>query len=324
MRSYLHGFVKTCGGPSLCGAIRLHTSPPLCVAPAGPDTQENTVSSSSSLAYVSFENPSHSQRQTPLVIQHGLFGRKENFTHLGKKFHHLTRRGVVLPDMRNHGASPPCRSLSLRQMSADLVRLTSQLGIDKACLLGHATGGRVAMLTALNRPELVDRLIVVSSSPLNTQDSMDRWLRNREACLVLEEFIRNSDSNTSTGVQDNCRNAVELKLEANEVLKPILTDSNERALFISNLGTVNVSPLLNSSAELGSFPDMQGHTFTGPTLFITGVKSSVWETDREVRDIKQLFPNSNFVKIPGSSHWPHTEASDDFLAIAVAFLQTEF
>lgn len=179
------------------------------------------------------------------------------------------------------------------------------------------------MLTALNRPESVDRLIVVSSSPLNTQDSMDRWLRNREACMVLEEFIRTSDLNTSPGLE-TCRNAVELKLEANEVLKPILTDNNERALFISNLGTVNVAPLLNSSAELGTFPNMQGHTFTGPTLFITGTRSLVWETDREVRDIKQLFPNSNFVKIPGSSHWPHTEASDDFLAITVAFLQTEF
>ena len=44
-----------------------------------------------------------SRQQTPLIIQHSLFGRKENCKILGKELHHLTRRRVILPDARNHG-----------------------------------------------------------------------------------------------------------------------------------------------------------------------------------------------------------------------------
>ena len=92
--------------------------------------------------------------------------------------------------------------------------------------------------------------------------------------------------------------------------------------------------------HLGRFPSLQGNTFNGPTLFITGEKQPTWESDEEVRAIKQLFPTSFFVKasikviiidgndrtfqIPGAGHWVHTEKKDDFLAAAVTFLQTEF
>ena len=114
---------------------------------------------------VSYENTSQDHRQPPLIIQvsitysafvlrsvkttkcshcswqpfqHGLFGRKENFTSLGKQIHHLTdtkyvvllicswfrimlrskfllnRRSIILPDLRNHGESPPSNFMSLR------------------------------------------------------------------------------------------------------------------------------------------------------------------------------------------------------------------
>lgn len=317
MRAALQSFTTTCLASPGLGSARLHTTSRLAVAPVGVQ-QNNNNATSSSLAYISYENPDFSHKQTPLIIQHGLFGRKENFTQLGKKFHHLSRRDVLLPDVRNHGASPPCRSLSLKQMSADLVRLTSQLGINKACMMGHATGGRVAMLTALNRPELVDRLVVVSSSPLDTQDTLDRWLRNRDACFVMAGLIQNYTTTSSEPW-----NGVEFKLEANTALKPILTDSKQRALFITNMDKVNVEALLNCSEDPGTFPNMQGNTFEGPTLFVSGENSPVWQNDREIREIKQLFPNSHFVKLHGSSHWVHTEASDDFLAATVSFLQTD-
>jgi len=312
------------------GWARLHTDPPLSVCSAGVDLGSEAPVGSNSLAYVSYENPKEGQIQTPLIIQHGLFGRKENFNQLGKQIHHLTRRGVLIPDVRNHGARPRPGALSIKQMSRDLVELTSQLGLNKACMLGHATGGRMAMYTALTMPQLVDRLVVVSSSPLNTQNSLDRWLRYRKACYVLTDLLQNvrsanvENSDTSSSIMDLTAGGVEFQLTANEALKSVLTDGSERALFLSNLGKVNVDTLLDWSAETDTFPQMDDNIFEGPTLFITGESEPVWEGDREVRSIRNLFPNSHFVKIPGASHWVHTEASNDFLAATVSFLQTEF
>lgn len=265
-----------------------------------------------------------------VTCQHGLFGRKENFTGLGRRAHHLTRRSVLVPDLRNHGESPPCRNMSLRQMSSDLVRLTSHLGVSRAAVLGHATGGRVAMYTALTRPELVTRLVVASSSPLDTAASLARWRRNRRAMEVMRDMLAGLSLDSRARLEEEGQGSeegqkgVEFELEANAALRSVLTDPSERALFLSNLGKVNVEALLGSSPDLASFPDMQGHTYEGPTLFITGEREPVWGGDSEVRSIRTLFPNSHFVKVPGASHWPHTEASDEFLAATVSFLQTPF
>jgi len=194
---------------------------------------------------------------------------------------------------------------------------------DKTCMLGHATGGRAAMYTALARPKLVDKLVVVSSSPLNTKSSAERWQRNREACFVLAEMLHEQGFLTTEKLNSSI-GGVEFKLDADRALKTVLTDANERALFLSNLGKVNAKTLINLPADLESFPPMQGQTFEGPTLFISGDREPAWEDDSEVRSIRQLFPNGHFIKIAGASHWVHTEASNDFLAAAVSFLQTDF
>jgi len=270
------------------------------------------------LSFVSYETPvSKSQKQTPLVIQHCLFGRKENFFSLGKKFHHLTKRSVIIPDARNHGNSPSCSTPSLKQMSTDLVNLSCQLGIEKTNLLGHASGGRIAMLASLLYPKLIDRLVVVDSSPLNSDVSIKRWERLREACYIANTIMggKNRESGESYGV--------DVKFEIDEALKNTLKDKSERALFLSNLGRFDTESLLNNP-DLGRFPNMMGSTFNGPTMFITGEKKSSWESDADIRGIKQLFPNSYFVKIPNAGQWVHTEKEDEFLAAAVTFLQTEF
>ena len=102
---------------------------------------------------VSYENAKQSTTQSPLVIQHPLFGRKENHSSLGRMISHLTKRTVVIPDARNHGNSPKCENPSIKQMSSDLINFQNQLKIKHSCLLGFSSGGRVAMMTALLQPQ---------------------------------------------------------------------------------------------------------------------------------------------------------------------------
>jgi len=334
MKSIGSNIVKLCVAPSpsqgwgaatssTAVSIRSYVAP---VAPA-PSSSTSLISNTKlkeSLSYVSYESPT-SSNQTPLIIHHALFGRKENFLSMGKKFHHLTKRSIIIPDARNHGNSPPCLNPSVKQMSSDLTSLSSQLGIKNSCLLGQATGGRVAMTTALTKPDLVDRLVVASSSPMNTNSSMARWERHVQACYIIHTLIDSKGGQVLTEVVNSMQPdlKVEFMLEADNALKSTMKDRSERALFLSNLGKINTEALMNNP-DLGRFPSLQGNTFAGPTMFITGEKEPTWESDEEVRTIKQLFPNSVFVKIPGAGHWVHTEKKDDFLAAVAAFLQTEF
>merc|ERR1712098_472979 len=145
---------------------------------------------------------------------------------------------------------------------------------------------------------------VVSSSPINTPSSLSRWEKFREACYISNTILSSHGQVNRIGLENSVdgANAVEIMLEVDNALKATLEDRSERALF----------------------PNLQGSIFSGPTLFITGEKQPAWNSDNDVRAIKQLFPNSFFAKIPGAGQWVHTEKEKDFLAATVPFLQSEF
>ncbi len=72
-----------------------------------------------------------------------------------------TRFTVVLHDHRGTGQSSPSRiDYSIEQMADDLVQLLDHLGIEKAHLVGHSTGGAIGQTLAIDRPERVRRLVL--------------------------------------------------------------------------------------------------------------------------------------------------------------------
>ncbi len=55
-------------------------------------------------------------------------------------------------------------------MADDLEALLDKdLKTDRATLMGHSMGGRTALLLALRKPELVDKLFVVDISPIDEE-----------------------------------------------------------------------------------------------------------------------------------------------------------
>jgi len=276
--------------------------------------------SDTSLAYVSYENATQKNTQCPLVIQHPLFGRKENHSNIGRLISHLTKRTVFIPDARNHGNSPKCENPSIHQMSTDLLAFQNQLKINRSCLLGFNTGGRVAMMTALQQPQSVERMVVTATTPLNTQKLLTRWEKSMEAAHIIYTL---SKANGYTSFSDCIEMDFELKLKMDEALKSTIKEDKERALFLNNLGKTNLRALMNNP-DMGRFPDLDGNVFSGPVMFISGEKKPAWSSDEDIRMIRKLFPNSHFVKIPGAGHWVHNEKGDDFLSAVITFLQTEF
>lgn len=89
--------------------------------------------------------------------------------------HHHT---VVLMDLRGYGESvaPPGddthRTYSKRAMAEDAVVVMRALGHDRFTIMGHDRGARVAYRLALDRPDVVDRLIV-----LDILTTGDVWAR---------------------------------------------------------------------------------------------------------------------------------------------------
>ena len=51
-------------------------------------------------------------------------------------------------------------------MAKDIVELLQHLNIDKAHIIGHSMGGKVAMELALTQPQLIEKLVVLDIAPV--------------------------------------------------------------------------------------------------------------------------------------------------------------
>lgn len=73
---------------------------------------------------------------------------------------------MIAVDNRGAGRSAkPPGPYAIEQMAGDVAALAAHLGLSRAHVLGLSMGGRIAMSLALERPGLVDRLVLVSTGP---------------------------------------------------------------------------------------------------------------------------------------------------------------
>ncbi|WP_332701536.1 alpha/beta fold hydrolase, partial [Devosia sp.] len=98
----------------------------------------------------------------PLVLLHGGLMSIEMF---GPVLAELAKtRQVIGVDLQAHGRTLPFdRPMSFKAMATDIAELIKWLGFEKADIMGYSFGGSTALRTALDHPEVVGRLIVVSA-----------------------------------------------------------------------------------------------------------------------------------------------------------------
>jgi pimeloyl-ACP methyl ester carboxylesterase len=123
----------------------------------------------------------------PLVLLHGGAVDGRFFVHnvpaLAERFR------VVAMDLWGHGRSPDREGpFSLDSFADDAAELIERVAGGRAHVLGHSIGAAVAMVLALKRPELVDRLVLasggydISADPPNPM-SIDEMVQHTVAFL---------------------------------------------------------------------------------------------------------------------------------------------
>jgi len=98
----------------------------------------------------------------PLILLHGGVGAIQMF---GEVLPSLAQnRQVVAVDLQAHGRTADIdRPLSFELMAGDIAALIKQLGIEEADVMGYSLGGGVALRTAIQHPEVVRKLVLVST-----------------------------------------------------------------------------------------------------------------------------------------------------------------
>src|SRR5437870_3075299 len=98
----------------------------------------------------------------PLILLHGGLGSIEMF---GSNLPALAKsRQVIAVDLQGHGRTADIdRPLSTELMAGDIAALIKHLKLERPDLMGYSLGGGVALLVAIRHPELVGKLVVVST-----------------------------------------------------------------------------------------------------------------------------------------------------------------
>ncbi|XP_043859552.1 protein ABHD11-like [Dromiciops gliroides] len=261
-----------------------------------------------SLAYKLLEGQN---TQPPLVFLHGLFGSKIIFKSEAEALAQQTGRKVLTVDARNHRHSPSSPDCSYEAMSADLEALLLKLGLTPCVLIGHCMGGKTAMVLALQKPELVERLIPLDISPT--------------LITAFPEVGFYTEAMKSLNIPKELHFSEAQKL-ADEQLSQSIKDPVIRQYLLNNLLMVNGQYVwkVNSEAlsqqvdKIMDFPQIQG-SYSGPTLFLKGANSSLIQPSHYPK-IKRLFSQAQILSIPNAGHCIHVDQPQDFLTSIQNFL----
>ena len=198
------------------------------------------------------------------------------------------------------------------EAQADItVALLDEFGVGRAVLVGNSAGGTVALVTALQRPERVQALVLVDPSVYaggGTASWMRPFLRTpqmRRLGPLLARAIRNRAEDFGRSAWHD-PSAIPPEFWEG-YLKPLRARNWDRALWEVTLagGDPGVRERL---AEIQS-----------PTLVITGDDDRIVPTDQSVRLASEL-PGAELVVLPDCGHIPQEECPTPFLEAIRTFL----
>ncbi len=242
----------------------------------------------------------------PLVVIHGLLGSSRNWQTVGAEL--SAQRHVLALDLRNHGMSPHAEDHDFATMEADVLRWLDAQKIERAALMGHSMGGKVAMALACHHPERVERLVSVDIAPRDYNASKFKAIL--EAMLAIEPEALASRGEAETQLSAVVKDWAMVKF---------LTTNLERAEDGRFQWRINVPALHAELDEIARTSLSPADRYEGPTLFVIGGYSRhVREEDRP--EIAARFPQARIVTVPESGHNPHIEQREAFVAVVREFL----
>ncbi len=227
----------------------------------------------------------------PLVILHGLLGSGGNWRIIAKRLADIGR--VVMIDLPNHGRSPHAPDAHIGMICASVAETMQAAGAERALLLGHSLGGKIAMRLSSEHPEVLAGVIVVDMLPRAIPPAHLFILR---ACEQLDLAAAANRSELDRAL---ARSVVQPEVRA-FILKNMRRDANNHFRWqvnlpniIANYRTVSDDPALTRPYE-------------GAALFIGGERSP-YRIASAAPLIRRWFPQAKITIIPDAGHLVHTD-----------------
>ena len=132
----------------------------------------------------------------PLLLLHGGLGSIDMFGPLLPML--AEERQVIAVDLHGHGRTAlGDRKMSLHDMGDDMAAIVRQLGHTQVDALGYSLGGGVAFRFAVQHPELVRRLVIVSAGFSSAGFHPEMLPQQAQISGAAAEFMKDTPMYTS-------------------------------------------------------------------------------------------------------------------------------
>jgi pimeloyl-ACP methyl ester carboxylesterase len=252
-----------------------------------------------------------------LLLIHGMAGTCANWREVIEP---LARdHTVIAPDLPGHGDSAPLGGdYSIGSLATGLRDLLLTLGHERATLVGHSLGGGVAMQMAYLFPEMVERLVLVSSGGLGPEVSA---ILRAAALPGAELFI-----SATAGVGQRVGGAIGQGLswiglrptpDVAEVARGYasLEDSRRRAAFLATLQAV-----VGARGQRVDARDRLHLAESVPVMIVWGARDGIIPVGHGT-EAHEMIPGSRLVVFEDVGHLPQVEAPGRFIAALQRFLR---
>jgi pimeloyl-ACP methyl ester carboxylesterase len=230
------------------------------------------------------------------------------------------RHTVIAPDFPGHGMSEPGGGdYSLGSLASGLRDLMLTLGHERATLVGHSLGGGVALQFTYQFPEMVERLVLVSSGGLGTDVSP---VLRAAALPGADLFISATAGPGRFAGSLVGRGLGMLGMRPNADLAEVargyasLSDPERRKAFLATLRSV-----VGTEGQLVAALDRLYLADALPLLIVWGDSDPIIPVEHAEEAHREL-PNSHLEIFENVGHLPQLESPGRFIAALERFLAT--
>jgi pimeloyl-ACP methyl ester carboxylesterase len=252
----------------------------------------------------------------PLLLVHGLSGSWQNWLEQLPVF--AQTRRVIAVDLPGFGHSPmPSAPISIAGYARTLDALLDALDVDAAAVVGNSMGGFVSAELAINFPQRVERLVLVSAAGLSTYNhpGATRALPSlRRAERVIAAYAGWVAAHSDTVARRRgLRNATLGLIAAHPSRLPAAVAAEQ----LRGAGKPGFLQALQANLDY-DFRDRLAE-IACPTLIVWGDNDRVI-TARDADRFAELIPGSRKVVFEDTGHVPMLERPTAFNALLSEFL----
>jgi 2-hydroxy-6-oxonona-2,4-dienedioate hydrolase len=244
-----------------------------------------------------------------VLMLHGTGGHWETFApNLGALSAHF--RCIAIDMVGNGFSAKPDHDYEIPVYLRQVLAVLDAFGVARTHVVGMSLGAWVAARLAIDAPERVDRMILMSPAGLvATASNMARIRAERTRAVeqadwasisaVFEHLIAEERNRLPDLVA--VRQAIYRRADTRATIERLLVlqdaDARDRNLI----------------------PEAEWARIAAPTLVVASGKD-VSEYESTARRISELIPETEILEMPGVRHWPHFEDPEAFNPAAVRFL----